>query len=144
MSRKTTNRRKVESMKLKRNDVMNWKPHPNATDALQKILGADSTIVGCWFEEARCLTCLVAVEEGIWHLSISTPKRYPTWDEIFQARYKFIPDAIRMSMDLPPKEEYVNNHKFCFHLWEQRPSLLPPFEVLVGPEDWPEIDMNKK
>lgn len=55
-----------------------------------------------------------------WHLSISHPHRYPTWDEIRRARYDLLPDDITMAMLLPPKSEYVNVHPNCFHLHEWR------------------------
>lgn len=62
------------------------------------------------------------VERGIellrWHLSISHPTRYPKWDEIKEARYKFLPTGITVAMILPPPSEYVNIHKNCFHLHE--------------------------
>jgi hypothetical protein len=60
----------------------------------------------------------VGIEGGNYHLSISTPYRNPTWEEIHTARYDFIPDEITMAMILPPKEEYVNIHNYCFHLWQ--------------------------
>lgn len=53
-----------------------------------------------------------------WHLSISCQKRYPTWDEIRDARYDLMPDNITMGMLLPPKAQYVNIHPNCFHLHE--------------------------
>lgn len=53
-----------------------------------------------------------------WHMSISHQERYPTWDEIREARYQFCPDDITMAMLLPPKSEYVNVHNNCFHLYE--------------------------
>ena len=53
-----------------------------------------------------------------WHLSISCRDRYPVWDEIRDARYALIPDDCTMAMMLPPKREYVNVHKNCFHLHE--------------------------
>jgi hypothetical protein len=53
-----------------------------------------------------------------WHLSISRTDRYPVWDEIKDARYALLPDNITMAMLLPPKAEYVNLHKNCFHLHE--------------------------
>jgi len=53
-----------------------------------------------------------------WHMSISTKTRYPTWDEIRDARYALMPDDITMAMLLPPKSEYVNLHPNCFHLHE--------------------------
>lgn len=67
-------------------------------------------------------TCevLVGVEDGLWHLSISHPKRHPRWQEIFQARYALCPSTVEMVMHLPPPEEYVNVHPHCFHLWELR------------------------
>jgi hypothetical protein len=53
-----------------------------------------------------------------WHISISHPERYPTWDEIRDARYALTPHDIEMVMLLPPPEEYVNTHPNAFHLWE--------------------------
>ncbi|MED4904101.1 hypothetical protein [Parageobacillus thermoglucosidasius] len=55
---------------------------------------------------------------GKWHMSISHPTRNPTWEEIRDARYEFIPNEVTMAMILPPKEEYVNIHEYCFHLHE--------------------------
>lgn len=64
-------------------------------------------------------------EEGF-HLSIchktmtNRPGRYPTWDEIYDARYRFAPLDKTMAMLLPPQDEYVNIHATTFHLWELR------------------------
>lgn len=61
-----------------------------------------------------------------WHLSIShavegadgkpKPGRYPTWDEITEARYTLLPDKMTMGILLPPKAQYVNLHPTTFHL----------------------------
>jgi hypothetical protein len=48
------------------------------------------------------------VGELRWHLSISHPTRYPTWDEIKTARYELTPPKANMVMALPPVDEYVN------------------------------------
>ena len=53
-----------------------------------------------------------------WHLSISHPARYPSWDEIKEARYALLPDDCTMAMLLPPKSQYVNIEETCFHLHE--------------------------
>lgn len=55
----------------------------------------------------------------LWHVSISLPDRYPTWDEIRDVRYLF-PQLARVTMAqlLPPAEDYVSVHPNCFHLWE--------------------------
>jgi hypothetical protein len=53
-----------------------------------------------------------------WHMSISCADRYPTWNEIRDARYALLPDDCTMAMLLPPKTQYVNIHQNCFHLHE--------------------------
>jgi len=52
------------------------------------------------------------------HLSISCEDRYPTWDEIKDAKYSLTPNDLTMVMIFPKPEDYVNIHNFCFHLWE--------------------------
>lgn len=64
------------------------------------------------------LVMMVSIEDGKYHLAISHPHRYPSWNEIKEARYELIPDNLTMAMLLPPKLQYVNVHKNCFHLWE--------------------------
>ena len=80
-------------------------------------------ITGCKIYRSGMLTVLTAVPgsveykaTGLYHLSISHPMRYPTWDEIKEARYDLLPDEITMAMLLPPSAKYVNIHKNCFHL----------------------------
>lgn len=69
------------------------------------------------------LSVFVSREPDGWHLSIShsfrsQPGRYPTWDEIVEARYRFLPNDITVAQLLPPLEEYTNVHATTFHLWE--------------------------
>jgi hypothetical protein len=64
------------------------------------------------------LQVLVGWSPGGWHLSISHVRRYPTWDEIAHARDKLLPKELTFVMVLPPPEEYVNLHPYCFHLWQ--------------------------
>lgn len=82
----------------------------------------DDPITGAWIYRKTLddgwLTVLVGPEPPGFHMSISHPGRYPTWDEIREARYEFCPPAATMAMLLPPLEEYVNVHENTFHLWE--------------------------
>ena len=107
-------------MKLNRRQIFNWKPVQPAGWKLEEGM----KYVGAWAEPNHHLRVLISMDEGLWHLSISHPKRYPTWDEIYEARYRFIPEAVQMVMHLPPRQEYVNVHQNCFHLFEQPPTLL--------------------
>lgn len=85
--------------------------------------------VEVWRKEVSdgILSVLRSKDDGKWHLSISHKgnvvngkhqNRYPTWDEIHQARYEFLPNELTVAMILPPKEQYVNFHDTTFHLWE--------------------------
>lgn len=70
---------------------------------------------------------IVANEPDGWHLSISRADRDPTWNEIATARYRLLGDIEEMAMHLPPLAEYVNVHKFTFHLHEvKRSNILLP------------------
>lgn len=56
-----------------------------------------------------------------WHMSISHPERYPTWDEVASAWYQLVPDADNRvgAMILPKREDYISIHNFCFQVHEQ-------------------------
>ena len=56
-----------------------------------------------------------------WHMSISAPDRYPTWDEVAKAWYELVPDADNRvgTMTLPKREDYISLHNFCFHVHEE-------------------------
>lgn len=77
------------------------------------------------YKFGECLVITGVSEQG-WHMSISHPTRYPTWDEIRDARYALVPDEVTMAMLLPPRSEYVNVHENCFHLWQvaETPRVL--------------------
>lgn len=74
---------------------------------------------GAWYRWGDT-TVHVAKEAGLWHMSISVPYRYPTWDEIYQAWYDLVPEAQERqgAIILPRKAEYVNIHPNCFHVHE--------------------------
>jgi hypothetical protein len=67
---------------------------------------------------------LVTKEYGRWHFSIAHPRRYPTWDEVAEARYRLLPAGLHAAMILPPKGEYINMHEFCFQVIEVRDPIL--------------------
>jgi hypothetical protein len=75
-------------------------------------------VVGCKARQIGQCFVFAGIEAGKWHMSISHPGRYPTWDEIKEARYRFVPNEVTMGMILPPREQYVNLHPNCFHLHE--------------------------
>jgi len=97
-----------------------WEPR-----ALPPVITAVIPDAQCWekdVEDGRLK--IIRSKEAGWHLSISfkeapgRERRYPSWDEIHEARYGFLPDAAHIAMHLPSKEDYVNFHDTTFHLWE--------------------------
>ncbi|QGJ92720.1 hypothetical protein QDA04_gp50 [Microbacterium phage Megan] len=76
--------------------------------------------IGLWNARVHdgILTALRSKDDGLWHLSVSHTSRLPSWDEIADARYRFLPDRARMAMLLPPRAEWVNVHERTLHLWE--------------------------
>lgn len=73
------------------------------------------------FKMGRCHIIASPPFEGAgWHVSISRPDRYPSWDEIAKAWYELVPESEKRTgvLFLPPKSEYINVHNFCFHIHE--------------------------
>ena len=56
-------------------------------------------------------------EEGKWHLSVSS-KSTLGYYELKEIRYAFLPNRCYMAQIFPPREELVNVHPNCFHLYE--------------------------
>lgn len=52
------------------------------------------------------------------HVSLSRNDRLPDWHEIRCIKEAFFGDDIDAMMVLPKKIDYVNQHQYCFHLWE--------------------------
>lgn len=69
------------------------------------------------FRMGRC-NIIISIDDGKWHLSISTRNASPSYKEIKEARYKFLPNDIYMAQIFPPKEEFVNLHPHCHHLFQ--------------------------
>lgn len=63
-------------------------------------------------------TVMVGSSDEGWHMSISREDCLPSWADVRDARYELCPKDITMAMLLPPEGEYVNVHKFAFHLWQ--------------------------
>lgn len=61
------------------------------------------------------------------HVAVSHADRYPTWDELVEVRYRFFSEDAEVLQYLPAKNEYVNLHPNCFHLWQRldRPEGIP-------------------
>lgn len=73
------------------------------------------------------------ISDGWEHVSVSTRRRPPNWQEMCFVKDLFWDDEEAVVQYHPPKSEYVNNHPYCLHLWRNvlRPIELPP-SIMVG------------
>lgn len=97
----------------------------NVSDSRQKALLEQMEPGTRVFRMGKCLIFLSPPHKRKhspdgWHISISCPDRYPTWDELAKAWYELVPESEKRTavMLLPPKKHYVNIHNFCFQVHE--------------------------
>lgn len=67
---------------------------------------------------------IVSKDAGLWHLSISRKNRLPSYDDLKEARYRFMPDIEYVVQIFPPKKDFVNLHEYCLHLWEPKRPFI--------------------
>lgn len=67
------------------------------------------------------------------HVSVSLPNRCPMWEEMCRVKNLFWSPETCVVQYHPPESEYVNNAKYCLHLWRWLPGEFPrPPSILVG------------
>lgn len=88
---------------------------------------------GDWYRWGDTSVHVERHEDGMWHMSISCPNRYPTWTEIHSAWYDLVPGAgkdFEGGIILPRKSEYVNIHPNCFHVHQLLGAEVPAGIIL--------------
>lgn len=74
--------------------------------------------------------------QGWEHVSVSTRKRCPNWQEMCYVKDLFWGPEECVLQFHPPRSEWVNNHAFCLHLWRNihHEPLRPP-SIMVGVQE---------
>lgn len=93
--------------------------HPAFVEMAAEFREQKSELVGLFLVNQH-LRVIIALEGNppLLHLSVSHPRRHPTWEEMRDIRYALLPDDKTFGILLPPKEQYVNLHEHCFHMHE--------------------------
>lgn len=100
--------------------------------------GASDGPYGAFFVQGPCGCELKIVssggdETGWEHVSVSTPRRPPNWQEMCFIKDLFWEPEECVVQFHPPESEYVNNHPHCLHLWRSVREVFPlPPSILVG------------
>ncbi len=70
---------------------------------------------------------------GFEHLSVSTPLKTPTWEQMCKMKDIFWnEDEVCMQLH-PKKEDYVDNMRYCLHIWKPIDKEIPtPPSIMVG------------
>ena len=67
------------------------------------------------------------------HLSVSTPVKTPTWEQMAKMKEIFFKDDEVCFQLHPKKDDYVNMHEHCLHIWKPINVEIPtPPSVMVG------------
>jgi hypothetical protein len=98
----------VRPMKLRE---IHFDPDPNAP------LG---TLLGRTYTGPNRLRVIANREHGEWHISVSHPDRYPSWDELRDVAWALHPERQFKVIVPPVGQPYTNAHYFCLHLYEDR------------------------
>jgi hypothetical protein len=77
---------------------------------------------------------IVASDGLSWeHVSVSLPDRTPTWEEMCLVKDLFWDEDDVVIQYHPAKDQYVNLHPNCLHLWRPVDQKIPvPHKALVG------------
>ena len=70
-------------------------------------------------------TVIAAAGDGWDHVSVSTPRRCPSWNDMdFIKRRFFKDDEIAMQLHVAPKD-HISNHPYTLHLWRPHDVAIP-------------------
>lgn len=71
------------------------------------------------------------------HVSVSLPNRCPNWTEMSFVKDLFWNEDEAVMQLHPPKSDYVNNHRYCLHLWRPLKTAIPlPPSIAVGKQSY--------
>lgn len=73
--------------------------------------------------------------EGWEHVSVSTPRRTPNWQEMCFVKDLFWGEDETVIQFHPPRSEYINQHPHCLHLWRHKDGHRLPPAIMVGVKD---------
>ena len=59
------------------------------------------------------------------HVSVSTARRCPRWEEMEFVRRQFFEDDECVMQLHVPESDHINTHNFCLHLWRPVKTPIP-------------------
>lgn len=81
----------------------------------------------------KFLNFIFSYQMGWEHLSVSTPSKCPTWEQMCRMKDIFWSEEETCIQYHPAKSQYVDNHPYCLHIW--KPIESDNFTVEYGEEE---------
>lgn len=97
-------------------------------------------------KKSRCyLNFIMSWGAGWEHCSVSMPTRCPSWEQMCSIKELFWNDDECCVEYHPAKDDYVNNHPYCLHIWKPIKEDLPkPPSIMVGiKKKYTQEELNK-
>lgn len=107
----------------------------NTTNLFIEAEAANDGMEGKYYDKhsGKWLNFIFSYQLGWEHLSVSMPNKTPSWDQMCMMKDIFWEEEEACVQYHPRKEDYVNNHKHCLHIWKPTEEALPiPPSILVG------------
>lgn len=105
--------------------------------------GQDVRIDGNFFDpvsQKRYFTIFTS-SMGWEHASVSQPNKTPSWEIMCRVKDIFWTEDECCIEYHPKKEDYINNHEHCLHIWKPIGVELPmPPSIMVGIKDMDSSD----
>lgn len=106
---------------------------------VSEVINLEWGVVASWTNPIDRKQYFIVFSTGFgWeHLSISHRNKTPDWDTMCQVKDMFWREDEACMQLHPKKEDYINNHPYCLHIWKPiKEELgveipLPP-SILVG------------
>lgn len=85
-------------------------------------------------KKSRCnLNFIMSWGAGWEHCSVSIPTRCPSWEQMCAIKELFWNDDEECMQLHPAKKDYINNMKYCLHIWRPINEKIPmPPSIMVG------------
>lgn len=71
-------------------------------------------------QSAMTVICSICIEaDGLlwYHVSFSYPERIPEYKDVCFVREWFVPEHLPAYQVHPPRDQHINHHQYCLHLW---------------------------
>lgn len=90
------------------------------------------------------LRIIASSDMGWEHVSVSLVGRTPNWKEMCFVKNLFWEEDELVIQYHPTKENYINHHPNCLHMWKPKEGTIPtPPRWMIGPYEGWEEDARK-